>query len=216
MSLYHSIAGQKIPRIEELSDGVFSIAMTLLVFDLKDPIGAAMKSDTEMMAALAAILPKLLAYFLSFITLGIFWTSYSTQFNYIKKYDHNLNWLSLFFLLFVSILPFTTGILSNHIHNRVSIGLYWFNIFALGIMLLVHWRYAYKNHYMSLPDNEIAKINKAINNRIFIAQSLYAGGALLCFISTYLSIIAIILIQLNYALAVFEGRKIRAIEKKED
>ncbi|HWY99272.1 MAG TPA: TMEM175 family protein [Bacteroidia bacterium] len=214
MSFYHSIAGQKIPRIEELSDGVFSIAMTLLVFDLKDPIGAAMKSDTEMMVALAAILPKLLAYFLSFITLGIFWTSYSTQFNYIKKYDHNLNWLSLFFLLFVSILPFTTGILSNHIHNKVSIGLYWFNIFALGIMLLVHWRYAYKNHYMSLPDSEILRINMAINNRILIAQSLYAGGAMLCFISTYLSIIAIILIQLNYALSIFEGRKIKKLDKE--
>jgi uncharacterized membrane protein len=214
MSFYHSIAGQKIPRIEELSDGVFSIAMTLLVFDLKDPIGAAMKSDTEMMVALAAILPKLLAYFLSFITLGIFWTSYSTQFNYIKKYDHNLNWLSLFFLLFVSILPFTTCILSNHIHNKVSIGLYWFNIFALGIMLLVHWRYAYKNHYMSLPDSEILRINMAINNRILIAQSLYAGGAMLCFISTYLSIIAIILIQLNYALSIFEGRKIKKLDKE--
>jgi uncharacterized membrane protein len=209
MSLYHSIAGQKTPRIEELSDGVFSIAMTLLVFDLKDPVGAAMKSDTEMMVALTAILPKLLAYFLSFITLGIFWTSYSTQFNYIKKYDHNLNWLSLFFLLFVSILPFTTAILSNHIHNRVSIGLYWFNIFALGMMLLVHWRYAYKNHYMALPDSELLRINMAINNRILIAQSLYAGGAMLCFISPYLSIIAIILIQLNYALSIFEGRKIK-------
>jgi uncharacterized membrane protein len=188
----------------------------LLVFDLKDPVGAAIKSDAEMLSALSTILPQLLAYFLSFITLGIFWTSYTTQFNYIKKYDRNLNWLSLFFLLFVSIMPFTTRILSNHIINRVSVGLYWLNLFALGVMLLVHWRYAFKNNYMSLPNSEIAPISKSINRRIINAQSLYAAGALLCLVSTYLSIGIIILIQLNYALAIFDGWEISRKEKKTD
>jgi uncharacterized membrane protein len=212
MSLYNKIAGKKIPRIEELSDGVFSIAMTLLVFDLKDPISTAVKSDTEMLTALAGISPKLLAYFLSFITLGIFWTSHSTQFNYIKKYDRNLNWLSLFFLLFVTVIPFTTGILSNHMSNKVSMGLYWLNIFALGVMLLIHWRYAYSKKYMEPVASDMQEVNRAINKRIIIAQGLYAFSALLCFISTYLSITAIILVQLNYALAIFDTKKDREIE----
>lgn len=215
MSLYNKIAGQKIPRIEELSDGVFSIAMTLLAFDLKDPVSQAIKSDSEMVVALMAVLPKLLAYFLSFITLGIFWTSHSTQYNYIKKYDRNLTWISLFLLSFVALLPFTTEILSNHMHNKVSIALYWFNLFSLGFMLLTHWRYAYGKNFVNKQQVGIKLINTAIHQRIVISQSLYAFSALLCFISTYLSIACIILIQLNYALAVFDKKEENVIENEE-
>lgn len=97
MSRYNKIAGQRVQRIEALSDGVFSIAMTLLVFNLKDPVGGLVQSDTQLLHALYDTLPELLTYFLSFMTLGIFWTGQSTQFAYIEKYDRNLNWISLFF-----------------------------------------------------------------------------------------------------------------------
>jgi uncharacterized membrane protein len=206
MSQYNNIAGQRVQRIEALSDGVFSIAMTLLVFNLKDPVSGLVQTDAELLKALYEILPTLLTYFLSFMTLGIFWTGQSTQFSYIEKYDRNLNWISLFFLLFVSILPFTTGILSSHITNKVSIGLYWLNILALGALLFVHWQYAFKNQCLVFKDGNQEKIHKAVKKRIITAQSLYALGAALCFVSTYLSIFVIILIQLNYALALFNPK----------
>lgn len=138
MSRYNNIAGQRVQRIEALSDGVFSIAMTLLVFNLKDPVSGLVQTEAQLLKALFDTLPTLLTYFLSFMTLGIFWKGQSTQFIYVEKYDRNLNWISLFFLLFVSILPFTTGILSSHITNKVSIGIYWLNILALGVLLFVH------------------------------------------------------------------------------
>ncbi|MEI7585021.1 TMEM175 family protein [Runella sp.] len=177
MSRYNKIAGQRVQRIEALSDGVFSIAMTLLVFNLKDPVGGLVQSDTQLLHALYDTLPELLTYFLSFMTLGIFWTGQSTQFAYIEKYDRNLNWISLFFLLFVAILPFTTGILRSHITNKVSIGIYWLNILALGCLLLIHWQYAYKHHCLTFRENNGETIHKAVVHRIFTAQTLYTCGA---------------------------------------
>lgn len=209
MSRYNKIAGQRVQRIEALSDGVFSIAMTLLVFNLKDPVSGLLQSETQLLHALYDTMPALLSYFLSFMTLGIFWTGQATQFNYIEKYDRNLNWISLFFLLFVAILPFTTGILSNHITNKVSIGIYWVNIVALGGILLIHWQYAYKNRCLTFPENNGGTIHKAVLNRIFTAQTLYTLGAALCFVNTYLSIFVIILIQLNYALAIFSPKALK-------
>lgn len=204
---YNQIAGQKVQRIEAISDGVFAIALTLLVLDIKVPVGEGIHTEKELFYSLCGLMPKFLAYFLSFMTLGIFWTGQSAQLRYIERSDRHLNWISLFFLLFVSVLPFTTAFLSEHIHFKVAIGIYWLNVLALGAVLYIHWNYAVKNGYADLPEAERPAIDKAIRRRIIIAQGLYACGALLCFINTYLSITVIILIQLNYALAFFFRRR---------
>ncbi|MDR3711683.1 MAG: TMEM175 family protein [Puia sp.] len=203
---YNQIAGQKVQRIEAISDGVFAIALTLLVLDIKVPIGETVRSERELFDSFCQLTPRFLSYFLSFMTLGIFWTGHTAQFSYIEKSDRNLNWISLFFLLFVSVIPFTTAFLSEHIHFRLAIGVYWLNIFLLGFMLYVHWRYAARKGFLSIPAEETGSVDKAVRRRIVIAQLLYLGGALLCFVSNYLSIFVIIAVQLNYALAIFSGR----------
>lgn len=71
---YNQIAGQKVQRIEAISDGVFAIALTLLVLDIKVPVSEAIRTEAELFASLRSLLPKFLTYFLSFMTLGIFWT----------------------------------------------------------------------------------------------------------------------------------------------
>ncbi len=206
---YNQIAGQNLGRIEALSDGVFAIAMTLLVLDLRVPVSAAIKTEADLYGAFCALTPNLLSYFLSFMTLGIFWTGISTQFGYIKQSDRHQNWLTLFFLLFVSLAPFTTAFLSQHILFKFAVGLYWLNIFLLGLFIFLHWAYALKHGHLSIEGDELNSVNKALKGRVVYAQLLYAGGAALCFISTYLSVAVIIAIQLNYALAIqYRKRKI--------
>jgi uncharacterized membrane protein len=200
---YNSIAGQKSIRTEALNDGVFAVALTLLVLDIKVPSDIGVETEAELLVAFCKLTPKFLTYFLSFMTLGIFWVGNSTQYEYIDKSDRHLSWISLFFLLFVSLLPFTTAFLGEHIEFKLSIGLYWLNIFVLGVAVYVHWEYAYRHNFIALPDKEKRQVNQVMKRRILTAQALYAGAALLCFINTYLSIFAIIIIQLNYALALF-------------
>lgn len=206
---YNDLAGKKVQRIEAISDGVFAIALTLLILDIKVPSAEGIHSERDLFDAIYRLSPKFLSYFLSFMTLGIFWTGQTVQYNFIEKSDRDLNWIALFFLLFVSLLPFTTGFLSEHIDFKISIGLYWLNIFLLGLLIYVHWAYAYKHGFVALASPQKEVVNKAITRRIIVAQSLYAVGALLCFINNYVSIIFIIAVQLNYALAPFFQRKQR-------
>ena len=198
---YNIFAGQKIQRMEALSDGVFSIAMTLLVLELSIPFFITIHTEWDLWTMLLSISPKLLVYFMSFITLGIFWTGQSLQFTYITESDRHLNWLTIFFLMFVALVPFSTGFLSEYIVFKLAIGVYWFNILILGIIAYVHWQYACKSGFISHDIPDFEKADKALRNRIITAQIFYAIAASLCFISTYLSIAIIILIQLNYALA---------------
>lgn len=203
MSLYNKIAGQKVQRIEALSDGVFAIAMTIMVFDLKDPVKVMIHSDERLLLALQSILPNLLTYLLSFMTLGIFWTGQSTQFTYIHRYNRQLTWISLFFLLFVTLIPFSTSVLSHHINNTIAVLMYWFNILALGLLLLVHWKLSMRHDFLAFEEEDGRLVNKAVVSRVIVGQLLYGIGASFCFFSTYASIVFIILVQLNYALGFF-------------
>jgi uncharacterized membrane protein len=203
---YNNIAGQKLQRIEALSDGVFAICLTLLVLDIKVPISEAIKTESELIHSFILLTPKFLAYVLSFMTLGIFWVGHSTQLQFIDKSDKNVNWINLFFLLFVSLLPFTTAFLSEYIEFKFVILVYWLNLFLMGVFVYINWKYAYKKNYLSLPEDEAQHTNKLISQRIITAQALYAFGALLCFINTYLSIAVIIMIQFNFAFGIISQK----------
>jgi len=198
---YNIFAGQDIKRINSLADGVFSIAMTLLVLGLSVPVLESINTEGDLWLLLLATGPRLLVYFMSFITLGIFWTGHSMQYTYITQSDRHLNWLSIFFLMFVALIPFSTAFLTEYITFKLAIGVYWLNILILGLIVYVHWQYACKNNFVSHDAPEYKEVDRSIRNRIITAQIFYASAALLCFISTYLSIGIIIAIQLYYALA---------------
>lgn len=89
--------------------------------------------------------------------------------------------------------------LAEYLSYRLALLTYWLNIFVLGITLYFSWVCAIDNNLVQ--DDISAAIRAAIKRRIAIAQSLYALGAALCFISSYLSIAFVVLVQLNYAVA---------------
>ena len=196
---YNRIAGQSVERLAALSDGVFAVAMTLLVLDLRAPASEAIHSDQALWVALTALAPKLMMYVMSFLTLGIFWVGQQSQLNHLARSDRSLSWIHLVFLFFVSMTPFSTTLLAEFTAYRIALLLYWLNILLLGAALYFSWVCAEGE---GLVKQDLPKaVSTAIKRRILIAQALYAFGALLCLFDTYWSIGFIVLVQLNYALA---------------
>jgi uncharacterized membrane protein len=198
-SLYNRVAGQSVERLAALSDGIFAVAMTLLVLDLRVPASEAIHTERDLWHALVMLSPRLLIFFMSVMTNGIFWVGQQTQLNHFGRCDRNLAWIHIAFLCAVSLTPFTTSLLAAFIHYRIALLVYWFNIVLLGAALYWSWSYATRYRLLSgdLPEN----IHPAVVRRIVIAQSFYAAGAALCFFNTYYSIAAIVLVQVNYAIA---------------
>ncbi len=198
-TMYNRIAGDSVDRVEALSDGIFAVAMTLLVLDLHVPAGGTVHDEGQLWSALRSMLPQIVTYLMSFLTLSIFWTGQQTQLNRFARTDRHLSWIQLAFLFFVTLLPFSTRLLSEFIGYRTALLLYWFNIFLLGFTLLGSWKYARR---AGLVKHEITPdVSKAIERRIMVAQSLYALGAALCAFDTWASIAFIVLVQLNFAIA---------------
>ena len=198
-TVYNLIAGQSVERLAALSDGLFAIAMTLLVLDLRVPASGAIHNDLDLWRALVALLPRFIPYFMSFLTLGIFWVGQQTQLNRFARSDRNLAWIHLGFLLAVSLMPFSTALLAEFITFRLALVVYWLNVLLLGVVLFGSWRYAWRAGLVK--DDTTVDMSSAVERRIVIAQALYGLGALLCVVSTYVSIAFIVLVQLNYVIA---------------
>lgn len=196
---YNRIAGQSIERLAALSDGIFAVAMTLLVLDVRVPAEQAISSEHDLWRALVALSPRFLVYLMSFLTLGIFWNGQQVQFNHFVRGDRHLTWIHIAFLAAVSVTPFSTGLLETFIQLRVALAFYWLNIVLLGFVLYASWRYALRARLLS--EEVTYEVQCAVERRILIAQALYAMGFFLCVFSTYYSIVAIVLIQLNFAIA---------------
>jgi uncharacterized membrane protein len=196
---YNQITGQSLERLAALSDGIFAVAMTLLVLDLHVPASEMIHSQGELWHTLAEAAPQLISYIMSFLTLGIFWNGQQAQLNSFSRSDRHLSWIHIAFLFAVSLMPFSTRLLAGFISYRSVLFAYWGNILLLGLVLFGSWRYARR---AGLLREEITLDRQcAIERRIVVAQGLYAFGAGLSLWSTYASIGFIILVQLNFALA---------------
>lgn len=192
---YNDIAGGSRDRLAAISDGIFAVSMTLLVLGLVVPT----VKEHELPSALAGLLPHVVSYVLSFMTLGIFWVGQQTQLSRIERSDRDYTWIMLAFLLFVTLVPFSTQLLAAYYQSRLALVEYWLNILVLGSILLAGAEYAARAGLFA----EQAKraILSAVRRRVYGAQILYLVAVALCVIDTRLSIGLIVLIQLNYAIA---------------
>jgi uncharacterized membrane protein len=196
---YNRIAGQSVERLAALSDGIFAVAMTLLVLDLRVPAIEAVHSDHDLWRAVAALAPQMIMYMMSFLTLGIFWVGEQTQLSHLARSQRSFAWIHLIFLFGVTLIPFSTKLLAEFVAYRAALLIYWLNILLLGCAVYASWGYALRSCLFK-PDMP-AEVPAAVCRRVIIAQSLYAFGALLCVFNNYWSIAFIVLVQLNYAIA---------------
>jgi len=201
---YNDIAGQSVERLAALSDGLFAIAMTLLIIELHAPAAAAIHSEGDLWRALGTLAPQLVMYLVGFLTLGIFWVGQQTQLNFFTRTNRDLTWIHIAFLAAAALMPFSTAVVAAFMAYRVALLVYWLNLVLLGVCLYASWAYAERAGL--LKDAVAADMSRATRRRIVVFQLLYAAGFLLAFISTYLAIAVIFLLQLDAAIAPRLGR----------
>jgi len=195
---YNRFSGQSLDRLTSLSDGVFAVAMTLLVLDLRVPVGLATSKASAhgLWDALLKLGPSFAAYLLSFTMLGTFWLAQHTLLSIFDRCDRTLTWIHLGFLFVVSLLPFSAALLAHYVHLRLAVGAYWLNILLLGVML--EWGARYGRKAFLSDDAQAAARLTTFRQRILIAQTLYALAALICFVNTQASVIALAIVQLYF------------------
>jgi uncharacterized membrane protein len=129
-------------RLEAFSDGVFAIAITLLVLDIAVPAGA----GEHLLRSMAHLWPSYLAYLVSFSTIGAIWLGHSAITDYLERADSVFMRLNLLLLLVVAFLPFPTRLFADFLGEdkpeRVAANIYGITLLVASALLLVLWRYA--------------------------------------------------------------------------
>lgn len=151
-------------RIETLVDGIFAIAMTLLVLNIDMPQIAGAVSNPAIWQYMLSLFQQLGIYAFSFILLASFWRAHHLQFFYIKRSDSALIWLNVIWLMFVALVPFSTNFVSNFGNHPIPMLFFNINMFIIGIFFMLIWYYAKrKNFFIKEMTPEYYQTVKKIN-----------------------------------------------------
>ena len=169
-------------RLENLSDGLFAIVLTLLVFDIKIPVTASIVSTNESVALLVVSLaPLFLQFVISFIVLAMFWISHNFFYSYFAlSINRTMVLLNLIYLGLISFIPFSARLLGTNLHAPLAVMFYGFNILLIGLLNMIIFWYALNSH-------EIESADVPSNTRIFMQAKIRMR---LTVVSTILGIIA--------------------------
>ncbi len=180
-------------RLEAFSDGVISIIITIMVFDLKLH---EIPTSTTVLIELQFMLPKFISYMISFVMLAVMWINHHQLFHQIKHTDSKLLWLNLHLLFWMSIIPFSTNFIGAN-------PLIWQSSFFYGIVFFL-------NAFAFMILRDYVVVNKLMHNTISrnsqkkgiqknkFAMTLYLISSIASYISVYISFVIFLIVPLLY------------------
>ena len=139
-------------RIEALIDGIFAVALTLLVLDIKLPEGISYATNDELWTRLKSLERHFVIYVISFVVIAIYWVAHHVQFHYVRYTDRRLLWINMLFLLLISFLPFATDLVGDHENLVLPCLIYGSALLAISAVSYVHLRYLKRHTYLASPE----------------------------------------------------------------
>lgn len=180
-------------RIEAFSDGVFAIAITLLILEVKVPDTA----HGPLAVGLLRQWPSYLAFLLSFVYIGVMWMNHHRMFTHIRRSNDTLLVLNLLLLLGVTAVPFPTAVLASSLgtpEQRTAAIFYNGVYIMIAVFFNVLWRYAVRHQ---LLDKSLAASAAMISRQYALGPLMYALCLALAFVDVRVSL------GVNVALAIY-------------
>ena len=175
----------QIERLILFSDAVFAIAITLLSIDLKVPeISKKLITDALLVNSLVDLIPKFVAFLLSYFIIGLFWMIHHRSFAFVVNYNRKLLFINLLFLLSVVLMPFSTSFYSEYVDTllKTPVIVYVFNICFLGITNVLLWK------YISNPKNHLSEGLHPVTARYYLIRAITMPSIFVVMLLVYLLI----------------------------
>ena len=193
------MADKETTRVEAFSDGVFAIAITLLILEIKVPELKGQVTSLELIYSLLTIWPSYFAFLFSFIAILIMWINHHHFFNYIRTIDSKFLFANGLLLLFVTFLPFPTSVLAKYLNTpaeNAAAAFYCGTMVVIAISYNLLWfTSAYKRRLVKndLSDSLIIKIR----NAYWFGIGVYFSAFIISFFYSYIGL------GINFALWIF-------------
>lgn len=169
-------------RLEAFSDGVFAVAITLLVFNVQVPHVRAV----DLTRALLDQWPAYTSYAVSFLTIGIIWVNHHAVFHLIRRVDRPLLFLNLFLLMSVAFIPFPTALLAEYVQSgsgsQAAAVVYSLTMTVMGFLFGALWTYAVHHEKLLVVNLDLDEARASIP-RFAIGSGIYVLSIGVAFIS---------------------------------
>jgi uncharacterized membrane protein len=197
-------------RVEAFSDGVFAIAITLLVLDLKVP-EETFSGDHALLHALASerFLPNYFAFFLSFVSILVMWVNHHRIFTLVRRVDDAFLYWNGLLLLFVTFVPFPTSLLSKYLFSDAGKGaaaMYAGTAFVISLAFTGLWRHAIRDARFLAPDTE--NDVKELSRQYRLGPVAYLVALALAYFWAVASVGLCLLLVIVFAFRGFMSRKL--------
>jgi len=189
-------------RLEAFSDGVFAIAITLLVLDIHVPEPGSGRLGHELLAQW----PSYAAYVISFLTIGIIWINHHAAFSRLRSVDHSILIWNLLLLLSVGVLPFTTSLMATYLKEgsgeSLAAAIYGASYLLMGLVFVLTNRQILFRRPQLLKEPIDPEAARNILKFAAIGQIPYALAVVLAFVSPYITLGICAACAVYYALPV--------------
>lgn len=177
-------ATKETNRLETFADGVFAIAITLLVLEIKIP-----DPREDLGQALFAQWPSFAAYAISFLTIGVIWVSHHQMFTIIRRTTTTFLFLNVLFLLPVAFVPFPTALVAGHILEEgtrtTAVLVYGAVSVVIALMFNVLWAYAFRNGLVTISPG--AERAQRVSRGFIVGPLIYLAATLLAVVNPFIS-----------------------------
>jgi len=157
-------------RLEAFSDGVFAIVITLLILDIRFPE----VEYSQFWTTLVSVLPRILAYVMSFIIIGLYWVTHHNSMHAMKRTDRGFLWLNILLLLCVSFIPFPTSLLGRYPFQTGPIIIYGATLITCNIVGYIMLVYVHYHPHLAVREFNQQYLRSHTPNYIIV------NGAYLC------------------------------------
>lgn len=189
-------------RLEAFSDGVFAIAVTLLVLELRAPLPGTLQDGESLLHALWHEWPSYLAFVTSFATVLIVWINHHNLFTMIRRTDHNLLLLNGFLLFVVTFIPFPTNVLAEYIQEssaRTAAVFYSGTFLMMAVAFNLLWRYVARDGGLLAQDVD-RDVVRRINGQFRIGPLTYLACVPIAAINAVAGFVLVTLLAIYWAL----------------
>ena len=184
-------------RLEALSDGVFAIACTLLVLEIDIPHFKSGISIAEQWQEFSEVIPSLIAFAFSFLNTLIFWTNHDAINKVIVRYDTKTTYLNIIFLLFISLIPFTTAFIARNINSFLANACYGLVLCLASVVAVWMYHHLAFKAKLFLPEVTMAS-RKKVYKQVVSGPVLFLIAIAAGLLNNYISIIIYALTPVSF------------------
>jgi len=135
-------------------DGIFAIAMTLLVLGINPPRPAISQAQAMLPGMIFDLIPQVFIFIAAFLIIASFWLSHHRQFHFVRTVDPHMLWINIFLLISIVFIPFSTDVAGDYPGVQVAVLLFHVNILAVGFIFVYQGLYISKSGHLCEPDTD--------------------------------------------------------------